>query len=127
MFRIILTAALICTPLTVLGQNTANTFQTGTSNGAGTFQNGDNDAITLQNGNSNGAAISQNGDWNAAVIAQVGNGFSQGVTQSSRYQGFGSFQFSATGYTGDFTSNTTTWYNGNGITSTTLSFGVNNN
>ncbi|AML51495.1 hypothetical protein [Falsihalocynthiibacter arcticus] len=124
MLRIFITAALISAPLSVFGQNTSDTNQTGDNNEATTTQAGDNDAHTTQVGDNNSASIGQNGRWNSASIAQVGDNFSRSVNQNGNYQGYGSFQFSAPRYTGSFSTYSQTW--GSGGATTTLEFGINN-
>lgn len=110
-------AALICTPLTVFGQNVAETVQIGENNQQTTVQSGYNTAVTGQFGSGNSASIMQSGKHNVAAVTQIGDSHQRTVVQSGNYDGYGSVQINKKTFTRSFSGT-----GGNAFTSTTLVF-----
>lgn len=121
MHSTLIAAALVCTPLTAIGQNMSLTAQVGEYNQQTTIQTGRNTAVTRQYGSKNIASIKQNGQRNVATIAQIGEGHVRNIEQNGNNLGYGSLQATDDTYTGSHSGT-----GGNAFTSTTLDIEVTN-
>jgi hypothetical protein len=121
MKKVFIAMALICAPLSAIGQDQSVPVGVGNPSQHPSGLNDGNTAATYQLGSNNVASIRQNGRRNVAVVAQIGADHVRTVEQNGNNLGYGSVQVTNRHYTATFSG-----HGGNAITSTTLDFDVTN-